>query len=174
MIEPTRFESSNFETVFDVFESAFVEELEEMMVNKLFEQKALEIPGTDHEILEFAGRTNYKIRLKRPNKNVWSVPLKSIRASIKKVLREGQIDSAEKKNRGRGVLNPEHALPVSWLMRTLPEEEFDARSFIGNVVEHPTLGEGKVCRISDNGNVEVKFKRRSVMMKPGFVRLKIS
>ena len=81
MIEPLKFESPDFSEVFETFENMYVEELTTMMIDKLFEEKTLSIPGIENEILEFAGRTNYKIRLKRPNKNVWSIPLQDIRDS---------------------------------------------------------------------------------------------
>ena len=51
------------------------------------------------------------------------------------------------------------------------EEQF---SFVGNPVIHPTLGDGKVIRISDSGNVEVQFKDRTVRLKPNFIKLKMN
>lgn len=173
MINPSKFESPDFTKVFETIENMFVEELTTIMVDKLFEEKSLTIPGTENEILEFAGRTNYKIRLKRPNKNVWSIPLQDIRDSIKKVLREGKLLPVEGKVTAADEKNKNHILPLNWLLHILPEEEYRERSFVGNIVRHPTLGEGEVLRITDSGNVEVKFAERTAMLKPNFVQLKL-
>lgn len=173
MIEPLKFESPDFSEVFETFENMYVEELTTMMIDKLFEEKTLSIPGIENEILEFAGRTNYKIRLKRPNKNVWSIPLQDIRDSIKKVLREGKLLPVEGKPTAADEKNKNHNLPLNWLLHILPEDEYRKRSFVGNIVQHPTLGEGEMLRITDSGNVEVKFAARTAMLKPNFIQLKL-
>ncbi|MFN2126714.1 MAG: hypothetical protein ACK2TU_02545, partial [Anaerolineales bacterium] len=63
-------------------------------------------------------------------------------------------------------------LPTNMVLHILSDEEYASRSFVGNAVEHPTLGLGKVMAISDSGNVEVKFRDRVATLKPGYVRLK--
>lgn len=171
MINTEKLPSSNLQEALDSFETHFIEELEQMVVSRLFEIKTIHIPGTKNDTVEFAGRTNFKIRLKRPNKNVWSIPLQSIRDSIKKVLREGEIGPIETPAKEPTKSNSLE-MPLSLLLHTLPDEEYHARSFVGNAVIHPTLGEGRVSRISETGNVEVDFKDRHVMIKPGFVSLK--
>ena len=66
----------------------------------------------------------------------------------------------------------EQELVLPWLLHILPEEEYYHRSFVGNKVVHPILGEGEVKEITDNGNVKVKFSERVAMLKPSFVKLK--
>lgn len=171
MIESKKFSSPNFNENFQQLEKLFVDELEQKVVSTLVEKRTIVLPGTRDEVLEFAGRTNYKLRLKRPNKNVWSVPLQTFRESIRKVLREGKLTPLEQNAKAPRNKSGEDALATLLLLHILPEEEYYLRSFVGNQVHHPTLGEGKVVRITDSGNVEVAFAERVVRLKPDFVQL---
>lgn len=171
MISPFNFDSSNFEENFRQLESAFVAELEEMMISTLIDKKSVEVMGNWKETIEFAGKTNFKVRLKRPNKNVWSVPVQSIKDSIKKVLREGELVSISENFKDKKVSVNNKELPLQMLLHILPDKEYENRSFVGNQVVHPTLGEGKIERITESGNVEIRFSDRVVKMKPNFINL---
>ncbi|MFZ0389385.1 MAG: hypothetical protein WAN36_02915, partial [Calditrichia bacterium] len=121
--------------------------------------------------LEYAGKTNFKIRFKRPNKNVWSVPFQDFRESIRHVLREGRLNAVEaEEDHQKETMD----LPTLLLLHVLPDEEFARRSFVGNKVDHPTMGEGRIVRITASGNVVVEFLERQVKLKPGFIKLKTS
>ncbi len=174
MINESRLTSTDFKKVFSELEESCVGELEDLLLSRLMENKSVVVPGTDEEILEFAGRTNYKIRLKRPNKNVWSITFQEFRESIRKVLRKGRLDEFNGKAKSQGEKGNGFDLPTQLLLHVLPNEEYRRRSFVGNTVVHPTMGEGAVVGISDSGNVEVEFQERVVMLKPGFVKLKKS
>lgn len=171
MIKPTHFTSCDFKNTFEALEEHFLDELEGLLVSKLMEQKSITLPNAENEVVEFAGRTNYKIRLKRPNKSVWSVSFQEFRESIRTVLRNGGLDplqvNGEKPAKKRNM-----ELPTLILLHILPDEEYKSRSFVGNQVEHQTMGEGEVLGITNKGNVEVKFDDRKVMLKPRFVKLK--
>ncbi len=169
MIEPTRFTSSDFHRIFEEVESEFVDELEKLVISKLIEIRTVQMPGAESEVLEYAGRTNFKIRVKRPHKNVWSIPYKSLREAIRRVLRKGELLTVVEKANKR---SEEQDLALPWLLHILPEEEYYRRSFVGNKVVHPSLGEGEVEEITDTGNVKVKFRDRVAMLKPSFVKLK--
>ncbi|MEJ2634441.1 MAG: hypothetical protein P8184_04005 [Calditrichia bacterium] len=172
MIESTKINSSNLKTTLEELEEVFLDELENMLVTRLMENKRVVLPGTKNNVVEYAGRTNFKIRLKRPNKNVWSITFQDFRESIRKVLREGNLAPVDGMGDGGSVKNGKFDLPTLFLLHVLPPEEYSKRSFVGNHVVHPTLGEGEVLRISDSGNVEVEFPSRVVMLKPSFVELK--
>jgi len=169
MIEPTRFTSPDFNQVFGEVEATFVDELEKLVISRLIENKTVKLPGAEDEVLEYAGRTNFKIRIKRPHKNVWSIPYKSLREAIRSVLRRGKLLPVVEKANKR---SEERELALPWLLHILPEEEYYRRSFVGNKVVHPSLGEGEVEEITDTGNVKVKFSDRVAMLKPSFVKLK--
>ena len=172
MIEPSKFKSSNFSENFTELEELYIGELEELLVSELVKKKSLRIPGKKDEIVEYAGRTNYKIRIRRPNKNIWAIQFKDFRKSIREVLRRGKLDSIkDQTNRGKSRASFID-LPTNILLHVLPDDEYRSRSFIGNQVEHPTWGEGKVVNISETGNIDVQFKNRVVTLKPSFVQLK--
>ena len=76
MIEETKFKSLIFNQALLELEDAYINELEDMLLSKLMADKEVQLHGNFNEVIEFAGRTNYKIRLRRPNKNVWSIPLR--------------------------------------------------------------------------------------------------
>lgn len=172
MIDPLNFKSANFKETFEELEEAYLDELGESLIRRLMEKKSVELPGAAKEVLEFAGRTNYKIRLKRPNKNVWSVSFQDFREAIRKVLRKGRLNSLEGQNEKSAESTGPFDLPTSMLLHILPDDEYKKRSFVGNRVIHPTMGEGRVVHITDTGNVEVKFDERIVKLKPTFVKLK--
>lgn len=174
MISPSKLEDTNFSQVFGVLEAAYVSEIENMLVANLIENKTVEIPGTDKDSLEFLAKTNFKLRLKRPHKNVWSVSLQSLKDSIRKVLREGKLEPVSEKSTSNSVKTRGFELPVFLLLHTVPNEEFLNRSFVGNKVTHPQLGEGEVIRISDSGNVEIQFPEKTILLKPGFIQLKVT
>jgi len=174
MINPSKLESEEFDKIFKQLETTYIEELENMMISNLMEKKSIEIPGTNHETIEFAGRTNFKIRLKRPNKNIWSVSVQTLKESIRRVLREGILLPICSKIKEDTSKVKEFDLPVLMLLHTIPEQEYQTRSFVGNIVAHPTLGEGKILRITESGNVEIQFKDRKVKLKPNYVQLKKS
>ena len=174
MINPSELENKNFNEVFPDLEALYIDELETMLVSNLIENKKVEIVGKEADVLEFIGKTNFKLRLKRPHKNVWSISLQSLKDSIKKVLRIGELVPLT--NNSHKILEKTDTidLPVLLLLHTIPGIEYENRSFVGNKVIHPKLGEGKVNRISDSGNVEIQFNDKTVLLKPNFVQLKIS
>jgi len=172
MIESEVLEGCQFQEKFLLLEREYVSELENMIFSQLLQFGQVEV-GDKNEILEFSGRTNYKIRVRRPNRNVWSVPLKNLQDAIRKVLREGEI-SREKgaflttKN---GKPSPLET-PLKMLLESIPWTEFEKRSFVGNAVQHEVYGTGFIQRISESGNVEIEFGERKVLLKPGFFELK--
>ncbi len=169
MIEPTKIKFSDLRQALQELEAQFVNELEDMLISQLMEKKSVQLYGQKDEVLEFAGKTNYKIRLRRPQKNVWSVSFKDFRESIRKVLRNGtsRLVSEGTPLAKRNKLD----LPTSLLLNVLPAQEYENRSFIGNKVTHPMWGEGNIVSISDSGNVEVQFTERIVTLKPNFIKL---
>ncbi len=171
MIDPTKFKSPKFSDVFEELENLFLDELENLLINQLIEQKEIRLHDFMDETLEFAGRTNFKLTLKRPNKNVWSVSLKTLRDALRHILREGKVPTLEDKSL---ELNEHDRLPIIMLVHCIPEEEYRARSFVGNIVKHEVLGEGRILRIGKSGNVEVQFRDRMAKLKPDFVRLKLN
>jgi hypothetical protein len=172
MIEETKFKSVEFNQALLELEDAYINELEDMLISKLMEQKTIQLQGNYDEVIEFAGKTNYKIRLRIPNKNVWSIPFREFRESIRKVLRIGTSGLMDNSNQSALLKKVRIDFPTALLLNVLPEKEYKNRSFVGNPVVHPTYGDGCVIRISDSGNVEVQFKDRMVRLKPNFIKLK--
>lgn len=168
MIDPAKFESGEFKKIFEDLENTALDELENMVLSQLIEQKVLRIYGLEDETLEFAGRTNFKLRLKRPNKNVWSISLKALRDALRLALRQGKLPALDETVRGK-VGKKE--LPMLLLLHAIPNDEVESRSFVGNKVIHEILGEGKIVRISQSGNVEIQFNNKTTKLKPGFVIL---
>jgi len=172
MIEENKFSTADFNKALLELEDHYINELENMLISKLMEQKSVQLEGLSDEVIEFAGRTNYKIRLRRPNKNVWSIPFRDFRESIRKVLRIGTSGLLKDNNVSSVPKKEKIDYPIVLLLNVLPEKEYKTRSFVGNPVVHPTLGDGKVMRISESGNVEVQFKDRTVRLKSSFIKLK--
>jgi len=172
MIEETKIKSVIFNQALLELEDTYINELEDMLISKLMEQKTIRLHGNFDEVIEFAGRTNYKIRLRRPNKNVWSIPFREFRESIRKVLRIGTSGLYNNGSQNALLKKEKIDFPTALLLNILPEKEYKNRSFVGNPVIHPTYGDGEVIRISDSGNVEVQFKDRMVHLKPNFIKLK--
>jgi len=172
MIEETKFTTADFNKALLELEYHYINELENLLISKLMEQKSVQLEGLADEVIEFAGRTNYKIRLRRPNKNVWSIPFRDFRESIRKVLRFGTSGLLKDNETEPIPKKIKIEYPIALLLNVLPEKEYKTRSFVGNPVIHPTLGDGKVIRISESGNVEVQFKDRTVRLKPNFIKLK--
>jgi hypothetical protein len=174
MIKPSKLKSEDFCQTLSEMEDRYIEELEEMLISKLISEKSVHLAGKHEETLEFAGRTNYKIRLRVPNKNVWSISFRDFRESIRKVLRKGIVSESEfEEDKSRATEKLLDQL-TTLLLHILPEEEYKERSFIGNKVTHPTLGSGKVISISDSGNVEVEFRDKVAKIKPNYIQLKTS
>ena len=172
MIDPNMFTSSEFQENFQRLELQFVAELEHTIIARLMEQRSIALPDFPEEVIEFAGKTNFKIRIKRPNKNVWSVPLQEFRHAIRQVLREGKLPSLEAVQKAPRNHQEETMKATLLLLHVLPEKEFYKRSFVGNKVVHITLGEGEIVQITETGNVVVDFSDRRVKLKPGFIRFK--
>ncbi len=171
MIDPTRFVSANFTDNFPELEEEAVAELEHLLFSRLLEQGQVAVGG---EVLEFAGRTNFKLRVKRPNRSVWSIPLKQIRDSVRRILREGlQVLEQEPFVPARGSRTSTTIEGLRLLLQSIPPEEYLSRSFIGNEVEHQVYGVGKILRINSSGNVEIEFPEKCVLLKPEFFRLKM-
>lgn len=173
MIETSKLPSTDFEKNFQELEGQYVNEIEGIISAQLFEKGHL---AGDHEKaddLEFFGRTNYKIRLKQPNKNVWSVPIQLLKKSIRKVLRNGgNIEEGVITGSGKKKSEASYEMPIKLLLKSIPGEEFQKRTFVGNTVDHKVYGEGIIKGINDTGNVEVKFPEREVLLKPEFCKLK--
>jgi hypothetical protein len=174
MINLTKLENTNFNEVFTNLETVYVNELENMLVSNLIENRKVEVSGTESDSLEFLSKTNFKLRLKRPNKNVWSISLQALKNSIKKVLRLGMLVPLDEKKQITKAKTEILDLPVLLLLHTIPDKEYESRSFVGNRVIHPKLGEGIVHKISDSGNVEIQFREKTVLLKPNFIKLKLS
>ena len=172
MIDTNMFTSPEFQENFQRLEIRFVEELEHTIIAHLMEQRSIALPDLPEEVIEFAGKTNFKIRIKRPNKNVWSVPLQEFRHAIRQVLREGKLPSLEEVQKAPRNHHEETIKATLLLLHILPEEEFYKRSFVGNKVVHITLGEGEIVQITETGNVVVDFSNRRVKLKPAFIQLK--
>lgn len=170
MIEPSKFRFTDFNTNLHELEIQFVEEIENLIVSRLFDEGKLEI--SENEIIEFSGRTNYKIRLKRPHKNVWSVPIHVLKENIRKVLRNGGAIEGKIVNLDDRKVNDSNIeLPIKILLQSVPEDEYKNRTFVGNHVTHKIYGEGIIQRITENENIEVAFKDREVLLKPDFCAL---
>ncbi len=171
MIEPNKFSSADLNQALHELEDRYIDELEDMLISQLMDQKSVQLYGETDEVLEFAGRTNYKIRLRRPNKNVWSISFKDFRESIRKVLRTGPSKILDE-NDSTAVAKEENIdYPTTLLLHVLPNDEYKNRSFVGNRVIHPTWGDGRIVSILDSGNVEVEFPDRKVVLKPNFIKL---
>ncbi len=175
MIEPSKFTAPDFLQNFHDLELQYINEIEEMITSQLFNTGHLVFGEESSDILEFSGKTNYKIRIKRPHKNVWSIPIQLLKESIRNVLRSGKlpedkISKIEKKK----VTKTNYDLPIQLLLQSVPQNEFLARTFVGNYVTHKVYGEGIIKRITENENVEVEFKDKEVLLKPNFCMLKTS
>ncbi len=169
MIEPAKLTSCDLNQAIEDLENRYIGEIENLLISTLMEQKSVHLHGDVDEVLEFAGRTNYKILLRRPNKNVWSVSFKDFRESVRKVLRTGPEKILDEEN--SGSKNDDLDLPTHLLLHVLPEDEYENRSFVGNRVLHSKWGTGEILGILESGNVRVKFDGKQVMLKPDFVKL---
>jgi hypothetical protein len=173
MIETSNLVGVDFQENFEELEDRFVDEIENIISSQLFEKGCINSSQNANDHLEFFGRTNFKIRLKQPNKNVWSIPIQLLKKSIKQVLRNGgdieTLSLHEKKNDRMG-----YELPIKLLLKSVPEEEIRKRTFVGNIVAHSIYGDGIIKAINGTGNIEVKFKDREVLLKPEFCKLKMS
>ena len=171
MIETSKEKLSTLDQAMFNLEELYINELEDMLFSRLIENERIQLAGNASEIIEFAGKTNYKIRLRRPNKNVWAIPFKDFRESIRMVLRAG-TDKLKVKENNTSSPSAEMKFATSLLLNILPEKEYETRSFVGKRVVHPKWGEGKILTISDSGNVDVQFKERVARLKPNFIKLK--
>jgi hypothetical protein len=171
MIETSKDKFSTLDQAMFNLEELYINELEDMLFSHLMENKRIQLAGNVSEIIEFAGKTNYKIRLRRPNKNVWAIPFKDFRESIRMVLRAG-TDKLKVNENSISSPSAEMKFATSLLLNILPEKEYKTRSFVGKRVVHPKWGEGKILTISDSGNVDVQFKERVARLKPNFIKLK--
>jgi hypothetical protein len=171
MLESQKNKFSTLDQAIFNLEELYINELEDMLYSRLIEDKRIELNGNVKETIEFAGKTNYKIRLRRPNKNVWAIPFKDFREAIRVVLRIGTHKLKVKENLG---YSPSHEIKyaTSLLLNILPEKEYQQRSFVGKRVVHPKWGEGKILSISESGNADVQFRDRVVRLKPNFIKLK--
>lgn len=174
MIDPGKIKSSELNIALQDLEESSVIELENMLISELIAKKCIRLHGRFEEVLEFAGRTNYKIRLRQPNKTVWSISFKDCRESIRKVLRLGTTTIFGEEQNSRAEKKDQLDHHTTLLLNVLPEQEYEIRSFIGNLVVHPNWGIGKLVRINENGNIEVEFKDRTVRLKPDFIKLKLT
>lgn len=173
MIETSKLKGADFRQNFEELEGQYVNEIENIISSNLFEKGHLPINQGKSDKVEFFGRTNYKIRLKQPNKNVWSVPIQLLKKSIQSVLRKGGNIDAGLVSLGEKKNTSNYELPIKLLLKSVPREEFNKRTFVGNAVDHDVYGEGVITAINDTGNVEVKFKDREVLLKPEFCKLKV-
>jgi hypothetical protein len=174
MIEPCKLKSSDLNVALQDLEESSIIELENMLLTELLDKKSIRLHGRFEEVLEFAGRTNYKIRLRQPNKTVWSISFKDCRESIRKVLRLGTTTIFSEEQISRNDRKDQLDHHTTLLLNILPEKEYAIRSFIGNQVVHPNWGIGELTRINENGNIEVQFKDRTVRLKPNFIKLKLA
>jgi hypothetical protein len=172
MIETSKLNGVDFHENFEALEDQFVDEIENIISSQLFEKGCINSEKNENGEVEFFGRTNFKIRLKQPNKNVWSVPIQLLKRSIKKVLRNGgnleSLTVPEKKSARSG-----YEVPIGMLLKSIPDDEFKKRTFVGNTIDHSVYGEGVIKGINDTGNIEVEFKDREILLKPEFCKLKI-
>lgn len=173
MIEASKLKGVEFHENFEEVEAQYIDEIENIISSQLFEKGHLRFE--EEEDLEFFGRTNFKIRLKQPNKNVWSVPIQLLKKSIGSVLRNGGNIEAGIAfiSEGRKQAS-DYELPIKLLLKSIPKEEFEKRTFVGNPVDHEIYGGGVIMGINETGNVEVKFEDREVLLKPEFCKLKTS
>lgn len=169
MIDPAKLTSSNLQHSIQELEESYVTELENLVLMALKEKKRIQLHGRFQEILEYLGQTNYKISLRRPNKEIWSVTFKDFREAIRKVLRTGTTSVFSSNDKTEPM-----DIKMAMLLHILPEHEYEIRSFIGNTVIHPNWGMGTLFCIHENGNVQVKFKDQIVKLKPNFVELKVT
>lgn len=169
MIDPAKLKASNLQRSLQELEESYITEIENLVLTALMEKKRIQLHGRFKEILEYLGRTNYKITLRRPNKDIWSVTFKDFREAVRKVLRTGTaaVFSSNDKKEPMDI-------KMAMLLHILPENEYQIRSFIGNTVIHPNWGTGKLVCINENGNVQVEFKDQIVKLKPDFVELKVT
>ncbi|MFQ5584535.1 MAG: hypothetical protein ACE5GL_08895, partial [Calditrichia bacterium] len=113
MIEPSKFKDPDLLQNLHELEMRYIDEIEEMIISRLFSVGQLSFGEADDEILEFSGKTNYKIQLKRPNKNVWSIPIQLLKEAIRKVLRTGELPEAKiGKLEDRKLINSNYDIPI--------------------------------------------------------------
>lgn len=173
MIESSVLEQLNFAENYSELEEQFVSELENMILSQLIENGRVTSQAKGEDVIEFAGRTNFKIRVKRPNKNVWSIPIQLLKEAIRKVLREGKLLTTGGSYAVSKTGKPSHLeTPLKLLLASVPEEEYRKRSLVGNLVTHEVYGEGIIRRITNTGNVEIEFENKVALLKPGFFELK--
>jgi hypothetical protein len=171
MVETSKLKGADFQQNFGELEVQFVDEIEDIISSQLYQRGYLNPNHGSTDNLEFFGKTNFKIRLKLPNKNVWSVPIQLLKRSIQRVLRNGgDIESLSLLDK-KGNLS-DYELPIKLLLKSIPQEEFSKRTFVGNAVCHDVYGEGEIKSINETGNVEVSFKDRQILLKPEFCKLK--
>ena len=127
MIDTSDLKTADFEITFRELEENYIDELEKMLISELVEKKSLLLPGTKEEVLEFIGKTNFKIHLKRPNKNVWSVSSRNFRESIRKVLRKGKLSPLNEKLTEHADKIEHFDLPIFMLLHVLPNKEYQNR-----------------------------------------------
>lgn len=172
MVETSKLKSTDFQQNFGELEVKFVDEIEDIISSQLYGKGYLNPNHGNTENLEFFGKTNFKIRLKLPNKNVWSVPIQLLKRSIQVVLRNGGdvelLSLSDKKDDMSG-----YELPIKLLLKSIPQEELSKRTFVGNAVCHDVYGEGEIKSINETGNVEVQFRDRQILLKPEFCKLKV-
>ncbi len=175
MIDPSKLEDFDFSKDYEALEEQLVIEIENIIIAQLIENGRVTAEPPSENTLEFAGKTNFKLRVKRRNKNVWSIPTDQLRNAIRTVLREGKIwqdDEGYYITTKSGKPAPLDR-PMKLILASIPQEEYERRSFVGLPVEHDVYGEGFIRRITDTGNVEIQFNDRVSLLKPGFFRLKI-
>ncbi|MBN2366565.1 MAG: hypothetical protein JXL67_10390 [Calditrichaeota bacterium] len=170
MINPAQITSSDLNKALHDLEDHYIDEIEDILISTLMEKKSVQLHGDIDEVLEFAGRTNYKLLLRRPHKNVWSVSFKDFRESVRKVLRRGPEKVLDRENNS-GSKKENLDLPTHLLLHVIPENEYQSRSFVGNKVVHSKWGIGEILSISESGNVKVEFNGRHVVLKPNFIEL---
>jgi len=174
MIDPSKLEDFDFLKDYEALEEQSVIEIENIIIAQLIENGRVTAEPLTEDTLEFAGKTNFKLRVKRRNKNVWSIPTDQLRNAIRMVLREGKIREENDYYVTTKTGKPAPLdRPLKLLLGAIPEEEYARRSFVGFPVEHEVYGEGFIRKITDTGNVEIQFENRVALLKPGFFRLKI-
>ncbi len=172
MIDTSDLKHFDFSRHYPEMEERFIFEIETMIFETLIQQGRVAIEGDENNVLEFYNRTNFKVRVKRPQKNVWSIPIQTLRNAIRKVLREGHLRREDGSLAIKIDTRPAKLdVPVQLLLRLVPEDEYVKRSLVGNKVRHNVYGEGRIQRITETGNVEVAFKDKIVKLKPQYFEL---
>ncbi|NOX37849.1 MAG: hypothetical protein GXO78_09970 [Calditrichaeota bacterium] len=172
MIDASDLKDFDFSRNYFELEERFISEIENLIFDTLIREGRVAIEGDENNVLEFYNRTNFKVRVKRPQKNVWSVPIQLLRDAIRKVLREGHLRKSDGSLAIKIDTRPAKLdIPVQLLLRIVPEQEYVKRSLVGNKVRHNVYGEGRIQRITETGNVEVAFKDKVVKLKPQYFQL---